>query len=79
VETEGLVVPPIPPDQGVVLSGKLPLWLYTALALIYAPCTSWLAVYQPHLRDESVVVCSRNPGLSPGDQVVSPPQGLAAT
>ena len=80
VETEGLVVPPVPPDQGVVLSGKLPLWLYTALALTYASCASlpWLAVYQPQLEDKAVVVSSCSSEWSVGDRVVSPPQRLAA-
>ncbi len=74
-EAGGLVTPPVPPAQGVVLSGKLPLWLYTALALAYAPRTplSWLAVYQPQWGDEAIVVSSRNPELSVGDLVVSPP------
>ena len=82
-EADGLVVPPVPPDQGVVLSGKLPLWLYTALALTYAPrapfSSPWLAVYQPHWGDEAIVVSSRKPGLSVGDRVVSPPQKPMAT
>ena len=77
-EVEGLTVDPIPPGQGAVLSGKLPLWLYTALALAYAPRAPWLAVYQPQCGDEAVVVHSRDPGLSPGDRVVSPPHEPAA-
>ncbi len=73
-EAEGLIVPPIPPGRGVVLDGQLPLWLYTALALAYAPHALWLAVYQPQLGDEAIVVRSRSPELLPGDRVVSPPQ-----
>ena len=72
-EAEGLIVPPVPAGQGVVLSGKLPLWLYTALALAYAPRVRWLAVYQPRYEGEAVVVCSHIPRLSTGDRVVSPP------
>lgn len=71
-EAKGLVTPPVPPDQGVVLSGKLPLWLYTALALIYTSCASfsfpWLAVYQPQLRDKAVV-SSRNSAVGGGSFV----------
>jgi len=70
---DGLVVPPVPPDQGIVLSGRIPLWLYTALALTYAPPASWLAVYQPQLGDQAVVVSSRVPNLSVGEQIMSPP------
>jgi len=72
-EAEGLVAPPVSHNQGAVLSGKLPLWLYSALALTYAPCTSWLAVYQPQLRGGAVVVSSRKSERSMGDQVVSYP------
>lgn len=70
---DGLVVPPVPPDQGVVLSGRIPLWLYTALAVTYAPLASWLAVYQPQLGDQAVVVSSCVPDLAVGDQIASPP------
>ncbi len=75
MEAEGLVTPPVPPDQGVVLSGKLPLWLYTALALAYAPRAPlpWLAIYQPQWGDGAIVVSSRNPELPAGNLVVSPP------
>ena len=78
-ESAGLVTCPVPPDQGVVLSGKLPLWLYTALALVYAPRVPWLAVYQPRCGDQTVVVGSRVPELPVGSRVVSPPHGAAAT
>jgi CRISPR-associated protein Csx3 len=78
-EAGGLVASPAPPGQGVVLSGKLPLWLYTALALTYASRVPWLAVYQPQCGDEAVVVSSRSPGFSVGDRVVSPPQEPTAT
>jgi len=69
----GLSVPPVPFHQGIVLSGKLPLWLYTALALTYAPCVSWMAVYQPQCGDEAIVVSSGDPQLPVGERVVSPP------
>jgi CRISPR-associated protein Csx3 len=72
-EAEGLLTNPVPPGQGVVLSGKLPLWLYTALALAYAPRASWLAVYQPHWGDEAIVVYTRTAEPALGDRVVSPP------
>ncbi|RME44552.1 MAG: hypothetical protein D6796_11635 [Caldilineae bacterium] len=47
-EGEGLAVPPLPAGTGVVLSGKIPHWLYTALARTYH-AAPWLAVYQPPL------------------------------
>lgn len=42
----GLAVPPIPPDRGLVLGGKMPLWLGTGLAR--ACCgLPWLATFSP--------------------------------
>lgn len=59
---EGLAVP-VPPPEGLILSGKLPLWLWTGLVRLYAPHTAWLAVVQPQLRfgeeGGAVVVYSR--------------------
>jgi len=53
-EAQGLAVPPLPEGMGVVLGGKIPHWLYTALALAYR-AAPWLAVYQPSLG--GAVVC----------------------
>lgn len=71
-EIEGLPVPPPPSDRGVVLSGRLPLWLWTALALAYRDAP-WLAVYQPQWRDRALVVRSRVREPRFGSLVVSPP------
>ncbi len=48
---------PVDHERGVILSGKLPLWLYAALARAYRE-NAWLACYQPQL-DAAVVVASR--------------------
>ncbi len=40
--------PSVPAMTGVILNGKLPLWVYTSLALTYR-AAPWLAVYQPQL------------------------------
>jgi CRISPR-associated protein Csx3 len=77
-EAEGLIVPSLPLDQGLVLSGKLPLWLWTALALIYQEA-AWLAVYQPQWGDQAIVISSHIPELSPGHLVVSHPCDPEAT
>jgi len=77
-EAKGLTVPSISLDQGLVLSGKLPLWLWTALALVYRDAP-WLAVYQPQWRDQAVVIGSHIPELPPGHLVVSHPCGPEAT
>jgi CRISPR-associated protein Csx3 len=77
-EAKRLIVPSIPLDQGLVLSGKLPLWLWTALALVYRDAP-WLAVYQPQWADQAIVVSSHTPERPPGHLVVSHPCDLEAT
>lgn len=66
-QIETLCVPPLPPGWGVVLSGKLPLWLYTSLALTYR-AASWVGVYQPQL-ERAVVVYSAVEGRAVGETV----------
>ncbi|MCX7839381.1 MAG: CRISPR-associated protein Csx3 [Anaerolineae bacterium] len=53
-EAEGLVMPTVPSRTPLILSGKLPLWLWTALALTYAD-VPWLGVYQPQLNGAVIV------------------------
>ena len=53
-QLETLSAPPVPTGQGVVLSGKLPHWLYTSLALTYRTAP-WMAIYQPQLECAPVV------------------------
>lgn len=53
-EIDHVVAPPTPPGQGVMLTGKLPYWLYTSLASTYR-AAPWLAVYQPALGGYVVV------------------------
>lgn len=48
-------IPFIVPSHGVILSGKLPNWLWTSLTLAYRHL-AWVAVYQPPLNDAVVVV-----------------------
>jgi CRISPR-associated protein Csx3 len=69
-EAKGMCVPPVSTDQGVVLSGKLPLWLWTAAALAYSSAP-WLAVYQPQLHDQAVVVKSQRSSPSVGQLIHS--------
>lgn len=56
-EAEGLRVPPVPLERGIILSGKLPHWLLTGLVLMYQ-AAQWLAVFQPQVGG-AVVVHSR--------------------
>lgn len=53
-EVETLRVPPVPAKRGIILSGKLPQWLYTSLALTYIQAP-WLAVFQPQLNQAVIV------------------------
>ncbi len=59
--------PPVPAGLGVILSGKMPLWLYTSLAFTYHSAP-WLAACQPQL-DGCVVVYSSEHGPLPGSLV----------
>jgi len=71
-EAEGLCVPPIPEGSGMVLSGKLPLWLWTAVSLTYASAP-WLGIYQPRLQDRAVIIKSQIVGLAVGQTIHSAP------
>jgi CRISPR-associated protein Csx3 len=73
-ESEGLCVPPIAPDTGVVVSGKLPLWLWTAVALAFHDAR-WLALYQPQLGDQAVIIQSRTTQFAVGQLVPSAAAG----
>lgn len=53
-DINAIAVPPAPARTGVILSGKLPLWLFTSLAVTYH-AAPWLAVYQPPLGGSVVV------------------------
>lgn len=63
-DLDALSAPIVPPDTGVILSGKLPYWLVTSLAITYADAP-WLAVYQLQLQG-AVVVYSRDRLRLPG-------------
>jgi CRISPR-associated protein Csx3 len=58
-QIDQVVAPAVSAGRGIVLSGKLPYWLFTSLARAYRGAP-WLAVYQPALSG-SVVVHSVDP------------------
>ena len=62
-----LRVPPLPAKGGIILSGKLPYWLYTSLVVTYH-AAPWLAVYQPRLA-AAVVIYSTSNALAVGECV----------
>jgi CRISPR-associated protein Csx3 len=49
-----LIVPPLAVDRGVILDGKLPLWLYAGLARAYHR-HPWVAIHHPPLHGYVVV------------------------
>jgi CRISPR-associated protein Csx3 len=57
LQSDHLPFPPISSDQGLILSGKLPLWLYTALVRLYQNTgVAWIACHQPQLNGAVVVM-----------------------
>ncbi|MDL1895092.1 hypothetical protein FBQ82_02355 [Anaerolineae bacterium CFX7] len=54
-----LAIPPLPQTHTLILNGKLPLWLWSALARAYRHVAR-LAIYQPQLAG-AIVIRSRNP------------------
>lgn len=61
-----LRVPRVAPDRGVALDGRLPTWLYAALARRYASA-AWVGVYEPRADPPAaIVVRSRRPQLPIG-------------
>lgn len=64
-----LHVPMLPASKGLVLSGKLPLWLTSALSsLYYQHGLPWIAGYYPQSQS-AVVVASRTSTCAPGDLI----------
>lgn len=81
LDAEGLPVPAVDGSRGLILSGKLPHWLLTGLALAYrqaCPDAPWLAVYHPQL--EGAVVVWARAGMPALGSVYpcAPPTGAAA-
>ncbi len=58
-ELDALSIPPLPARAGVILSGRIPYWLYTSMAISYRE-SSWIGVYQPQLKC-AVVAYSTDP------------------
>ena len=65
-----LPVPQVDPTRGVILSGKLPIWLYVALTRTYLH-TAWIAIFQP--QEGNVIVWSQIDSIQVGDLYDDPP------
>lgn len=58
-ELDVLTLPEPPPQHGIVLSGKLPQWLWTALTPALASHAPWVAAFWPQGNQQAIVVASR--------------------
>ena len=67
-EAERLPLAAAPAGKGLVLSGKVPHWLITAVTRQQAPHFPWTAVFQPQLRG-AVVVYTQDRAMPPGQRV----------
>ncbi len=72
-DADQLAFPSLAVEKGIILNGKLPLWLVTALVHFYNTIigVSWVACYSPQL-ESAVVVVSRVATYTPGDLVRLP-------
>ncbi|MBV9615090.1 MAG: hypothetical protein JO011_21390 [Ktedonobacteraceae bacterium] len=72
-DADQLSFPALPTEKGIILNGKLPLWLVTALVHLYNTVVGvpWVACYSPQL-ESAVVVASRVTTHPPGDLVRFP-------
>jgi CRISPR-associated protein Csx3 len=74
-EADQILLPEPPSERGIIISGKLPLWLFTALARHYARHNPpWLALYYPHYpqEDQAIIISTRVPQPQVGERVQRP-------
>jgi CRISPR-associated protein Csx3 len=68
-QTSGLQAPQLSENAGLILNGKLPLWLSNALAGLYQQSNlPWIAGYYPQ-KQGAIVTWSRVPERTPGDLI----------
>jgi CRISPR-associated protein Csx3 len=71
-EADQLAFPEPPSGRGVIVSGKLPLWLFTALARFYAQRdVPWIAVTDAH-NNRAIIVYSCTEKRMIGDTLTMP-------
>ena len=71
-QAENLPFPPVPIDRGLILDGRSPHWLLTALVRLYDRAgVVWIACHQPQVKG-AVVVVSHTPSHTPGDLISMP-------
>ncbi|MDW8234501.1 MAG: CRISPR-associated protein Csx3, partial [Roseiflexaceae bacterium] len=67
-EVNGAELPKLDLQRGIVLSGKIPLWLTVGACLTYR-CHPWLAVVQAQQYDLGIIVTSKVKAYHPGSVV----------
>lgn len=67
-ELNRIIAPSLPSHLGVIINGKLPLWITCGLVRAYAPC-AWVAVRQPKLGEHVLVVGSNVTSVRAGDAI----------
>ena len=61
----------IPSDKGVILYGRLPIWLFCAVAKQLAEAVPWIAVYQPNNINAGIVVYSQETAVPIGSLIAN--------
>ncbi len=69
LQADQLLFPPVSAHLGVIIDGKLPLWLVTALVRLYQKAGApWIACYQPKLQG-AVILFSHVLSYKVGDVI----------
>ena len=72
LQADHLLFPPVSIERGLILDGRFPHWLLTAIVRLYKNAgVAWIACRQIQL-EGAVVVTSRTAGIVPGDLVSLP-------
>lgn len=72
LQTEGMSFPPVSTDSGLIINGKMPFWLLTALVRLYQVTPlPWIACYQPQI-EGSAIVFTRTDEYRVGDIIAMP-------
>jgi CRISPR-associated protein Csx3 len=66
IEPSDIIINPVSGNQGIVLSGKLPRWLFASLVHKLAPDHTWIAIDDPRLA-QAIVVHSNSSTIRVGD------------
>ena len=72
LQADKLHFPPVPAEHGLILDGRIPHWLLTALVRLYKKSgVAWIACRQIQL-EGAVVVASSTTAHVPGDLIALP-------